>query len=200
MTLYIIGLLSLLIADKTKIVSGGESVNIPNALTAVRFVIIPFFAYFLYMGQFDKSLYVTAVILFLAGGITDVLDGYIARKFNMITSFGKLADPAADKLMQITALVILTMQRKIPVAVLIIIAVKEIFMGLGSILLYKQQKLVVSANWYGKMSTVVLYIAIIIAIFSETYSTIAIIIALCAALFAFVMYSLTYRKIKKHST
>nr|WP_114296580.1 CDP-diacylglycerol--glycerol-3-phosphate 3-phosphatidyltransferase [Anaerobacterium chartisolvens] len=174
--------------------------NIPNALTAVRFVIIPFFAYFLYMGQFDKSLYVTAVILFLAGGITDVLDGYIARKFNMITSFGKLADPAADKLMQITALVILTMQRKIPVAVLIIIAVKEIFMGLGSILLYKQQKLVVSANWYGKMSTVVLYIAIIIAIFSETYSTIAIIIALCAALFAFVMYSLTYRKIKKHST
>ncbi|MCX8130055.1 MAG: CDP-diacylglycerol--glycerol-3-phosphate 3-phosphatidyltransferase [Clostridia bacterium] len=172
--------------------------NIPNAITAVRFVLIPFFGYFLYMGQFDSSQYIVAVIIFLIGGFTDVLDGFIARKFNLITSFGKLADPIADKLMQITALVILTIQDKIPVVVLIIVIAKEAFMGTGSILLYRQENLVVSANWYGKLATVVFHIAIIIAIFSanKSYSDIFIAIAVCATLFAFFMYSMTYRKIK----
>lgn len=176
--------------------------NIPNAITAIRFVLIPFFGYFLYMGQFDSSQYITAVIIFIAGGITDVLDGFIARKFNLITSFGKLADPIADKLMQITALVILTMQNKIPVVVLIIVIAKEAFMGTGTILLYKQENVVVSADWYGKLATVVFHIAIIIAIFSksETYSDIFIIIAVCATLFAFFMYSMTFRKIKINTT
>lgn len=177
------------------IIIGGEPVNIPNILTAVRFVIIPVFGYFLY-----KEQYHTAVVLFLIGGLTDVSDGYIARKFNMVTSWGKLADPLADKLMQITALVLLTVQEKIPKVILIIVVAKEAFMGAGSLLLYKQKNVVVSANWYGKVATVVFYFAIIMIIFKAPYNQLFIIIAVLATLFAFFMYSLTYIiKIKDYS-
>lgn len=177
--------------------------NIPNILTAVRFILIPIFGVYLY-----KEQYFTAIILFVISGITDILDGYIARKFNMVTSFGKLADPVADKLMQITALVLLTFQDLIPVIVLIVVVSKEIFMGLGSISLYKKH-VIVSANWYGKLATVVFYIAIIMTIifkmenfnnnFSDTITTVLISIAVAAALFAFVMYVISYRKISKES-
>ncbi len=172
--------------------------NIPNILTLIRFIIIPVFGYFLYNGAYE-----TAVYLFLLGGVTDILDGYIARKFNMITSFGKLADPVADKSMQITALILLTAQGKIPPEIIIIIIAKEIFMGLGSILLYRKEHFVVSANWYGKLATVIFFLAIILTLFnekytlfSEKYSDILIVIALLVNLFAFFMYSMTYRKLR----
>ena len=165
--------------------------NIPNILTAMRFVIIPIFGYYLY-----KEQYGLAVSLFLLGGLTDILDGYIARKFNLITSFGKLADPLADKLMLITALVLLAGQGKIPAVILIIVVAKEIFMCVGTVLLYKQENLVVSANWYGKMATVVFYFAIIMIIFNVRYANVFIGIAVISTLFAFFMYSLSFRKIK----
>lgn len=165
--------------------------NIPNILTAARFVLIPVFAYYLLEKQ-----YVVAAVLFLLGGLTDVMDGHIARKYNLITSFGKLADPLADKLMQITALVILTVQGMIPVLILAIVAVKEAFMATGSILLYKQDNYVVSANWYGKLATVVFYFAIIMIIFNAPYSTVFISIAVLSTLFAFFMYVRAFQHIK----
>lgn len=166
--------------------------NAPNILTAMRFVLIPIFAYYLIAGQ-----YYIAVFIFLLGGLTDVLDGYIARKFNLITSWGKLADPLADKLMQITALVILTVTKGlIPPGLLAIVVAKEIFMGIGSLLLYKQKNYVVSANWYGKLATVVFYFAIIMIIFKTPYSSVYIWVAVIATLFAFSMYVGTFRKIK----
>lgn len=173
--------------------------NIPNILTLIRFVLIPVFGYYLYIGEF----YV-AVALFLAGGLTDVLDGLIARRFNMVTSLGKLADPLADKLMQITALVLLTIQHRIPILVILIVIAKEGLMGAGSVLLLKRRNYVVSANWYGKMATVVFYIAIVASIvneqfniFSEMFSNIFIGIAVLATLFAFLMYYLSFIRINK---
>lgn len=168
--------------------------NIPNILTVIRLLIIPVFGYYLFKGP---GYYTFAVFLFLLAGLTDILDGYIARKFNMVTSWGKLADPVADKLMQITALIILTIQQKIPTVILIIVIAKEAFMGLGSILLYKKENFVVSANWYGKMATVVFYFAIIMIIFNEPFSNVFIVVAVLATLFAFVMYSRTYRSIRR---
>ena len=165
--------------------------NVPNILTAIRFVLIPIFAYYLITGS-----YYMAVFLFLLGGLTDVLDGFIARKFNLITSWGKLADPLADKLMQITALVILTIKGFIPRELLAIVIAKEIFMAIGSILLYKQKNYVVSANWYGKMATVVFYFAIIMIIFKAPFSSIYIWAAVIATLFAFVMCVRTFQTIK----
>lgn len=179
--------------------------NIPNILTCMRFLITPIFGYFLY----NQSYYIAAS-LFVLGGITDILDGYIARRFNLITSFGKLADPLADKLMQITALVLLTIQSRIPAVILIIVLAKEAFMGVGSILLYKKENFVVSANRYGKLATVVFFIAIMFILFGARYSElfgisysrlsdILIFIAVLANLFAFFMYSITYRQIRNIS-
>ena len=166
--------------------------NAPNILTAMRFALIPIFAYYLIAGE-----YYIAVFVFLLGGLTDVLDGYIARKFNLITSWGKLADPLADKLMQITALVILTIIKGlIPPELLAIVVAKEIFMGIGSILLYRQKKYVVSANWYGKLATVVFYFAIVMIIFRAPYSSVYIWAAVIATLFAFFMYVRTFQSIK----
>ena len=177
--------------------------NIPNILTILRFLLIPAFAYFLSVRN-----YVVAVLLFLAGGLTDVLDGYIARKFNLITSWGKIADPMADKLMQITAVVILSaVLRIIPIELVLVILAKEILMGLGALALYRQKKYVVSANWYGKMTTVIFYLAIVMLIFDEPFgrwtllgvavNQLVFILAVIATLFAFFMYFRSYLRIKQ---
>lgn len=168
--------------------------NIPNLLTVLRFILIPLFGYNLYIGN-----YYVAVALFLFGGITDVLDGYIARKYNLITPWGKVADPLADKLMQITALVMLTLQSKIPAMILIIVVAKEAFMVAGGIFLYKKDNFVVSANWYGKAATVIFYLAIIMAIFNVPFSKFFVTFAVLFTLFAFFMYSLDFRKIRNDS-
>ncbi len=179
--------------------------NIPNILTALRFIIIPVFAYYLITRH-----YIIAVILFLAGGLTDILDGYIARRLNLVTSWGKIADPLADKLIQITALVILSLVLKVvPVELLLIIMAKELLMGIGALVLYKQNHFVVSANWYGKMATVVFYLAIVMLLFDDPFGRWSIfglpfnllffIAAVIVALFAFFMYASAYLKIKRQN-
>lgn len=171
--------------------------NIPNILTAIRFMLIPVFGYYLLEGQ-----YKVAVLLFLLGGLTDVLDGYIARKFNMITPWGKLADPLADKLMQLTATVLLIIQKKIPLAILFVVTAKELLMGAGSIFLYKKKNYVVSSDWYGKMATVIFYFAIVMIIlfnFNSPVNEILIWAAVISTLFAFVMYFKSFIKMNKKS-
>lgn len=174
--------------------------NIPNILTVIRFILVPVFGYYLFKEQF-----VVAVILFVGACITDILDGVIARKYNLITSFGKLADPLADKLMQLTALTILSIQEIIPLPVLIIVLAKEIFMVAGSILIYKKVNFVVQANWYGKMTTVIFSLAIVMTIvlqsgrmlnaYTEVLIKIFVFIAVFSTLFSFFMYSMEFRKI-----
>lgn len=131
---------------------------IPNILTTVRLVIIPFFAYFLLE---DENFWLAAG-LFLLSGITDVVDGWIARHFNMITDVGSVYDPLVDKLMQITSVVCLALKEIIPVWVICIIAAKEVTMIVVGIVLYIK-KIVVHSNWYGKAATVLFY-AVILAL------------------------------------
>ncbi len=178
-------------------------INIPNILTALRLVIVPVLGY-----SMHSERYTLAMILFALGGITDVVDGYIARKFNMITKWGKFFDPLADKLMQITALTFLVIKDFIPIVVLIIVVLKELLMLIGGILLYTKGKTVIGANWYGKLATVIFYFAIIATIIlrieslSNSYTTIAINIALGLAvvctLFALVRYIIIYLKFSKN--
>lgn len=170
--------------------------NVPNLLTTLRFLIIPVFGFYLF-----REHYITAVLLFLFSGITDVLDGYIARKYDMVTSWGKLADPIADKLVQITALVLLVVNNKMPGIVLVIIGAKEMLMLVGSITLYKKDNFIVSANWYGKMATVVFYIAVGFLILFRCngyYANILISIMVGSTIFALIMYYIqTYRAVRK---
>lgn len=174
--------------------------NIPNILTVIRFLLVPVFGYYLYSGH-----YVAAIIVFVTACITDILDGVIARKYNLITSFGKLADPLADKVLQLTALTILSVQKIIPLPVLIIVLAKELFMIAGSILIYKKVNFVVQANWYGKMTTVIFSFAIVMTIilhstrsinaYANALINVFVFIAVFSTLFSFFMYSMEFRKL-----
>lgn len=139
--------------------------NIPNLLTIVRFFLIPFIVYYILTGQ-----YIAGFIILTASGLTDILDGCIARKFNFITNFGKLIDPLADKATQISVLASLTFKGIVPLWILMIVFIKEFVMVSGASFLFGK-KLVVSSRWYGKLATVLFYIAIVCSLFIEYWNT-----------------------------
>ncbi len=160
---------------------------IPNILTVIRFCFIPFIII-----SIVKDNYTVALILFTISSITDILDGYIARKYNMISDFGKLMDPLADKCTQLSVLLTLAIKGIIPYWVIIILILKEIIMISGASFLYGKQ-LVVSSRWYGKLSTVLLFIAVvnsfIINIYNlPEYDIYIYALAIVFAIFSLIMY------------
>ena len=138
---------------------------IPNALTIVRFLLIPFIVYFIITTQ-----YIAGFVMLTFSGLTDILDGFIARKFNFITNFGKLIDPLADKATQVSVLASLTFKGIVPLWILLIVFLKEFIMVSGASFLYGK-KLVVSSRWYGKLATVLFYVAIVASLFIEYWNT-----------------------------
>lgn len=139
--------------------------HVPNILTIIRFFLIPIIISYLLEGN-----YIAAFIFLTISGLTDVLDGFIARKFNFITNFGKLIDPLADKATQISVLTVLTIQNVIPSWILIIVIVKEFALIAGASFLYGKE-FVVSSKWYGKLSTVLFYVAIVSSFFISQFNT-----------------------------
>lgn len=171
--------------------------HVPNILTAIRLLLIPVIFYF----AFNEN-YIFAVIFLTLSGITDVLDGYIARKFNFITDFGTLFDPLADKLTQMSTLIVLVIQDVIPLWILIIVIIKELLMISGAAFLYDKNT-VIGSRWYGKAATVVFYIAILISMLNKqfslnyTFDMYLYYIALALTIFALIMYFKTFSKVKK---
>lgn len=141
--------------------------HIPNALTILRFILIPFIVYYIVKDQ-----YIEAFIFLTISGLTDVLDGCIARKFNFITNFGKLIDPLADKTTQIAILVTLSLKDIIPMWILVIVFLKEFAMISGASFLYGKE-LVVSSKWFGKLATVLFYLAIVSSFAIKYYNSLA---------------------------
>ena len=133
--------------------------HIPNILTVARFFLIPIILIFIFTNN-----YIIAIIFLTISGLTDVLDGFIARKFDLITNFGKLIDPFADKLTLISVLTALTIKQIVPIWILVIVVLKEFLMISGASFLYGKE-LVVSSRWYGKLSTVLFYLAIVSSLF-----------------------------------
>ena len=146
--------------------------HVPNILTMCRFVLIPFI-----FGSIVNNQYVAAFVFLTLSGITDILDGFIARKFNLITNFGKLIDPLADKATQISTLIALLFAGIIP----------------GASFLYGK-KLVVSSRWYGKLATVMFYVAIVASLITNNFNLAFHIdiyiyyVALALTIFALIMY------------
>lgn len=134
---------------------------VPNALTVLRFLLIPIIVIACVQGQ-----YILAIAVLSISGLTDILDGTIARKYNYITDFGKLMDPLADKATQISLLTTLFIKGAIPIWILAIVVLKEFCMVLGASFLYGKE-LVVSSKWYGKLATVLFYVAMVISLFLE---------------------------------
>jgi len=102
-----------------------------------------------------------AMCIFLAAGFTDFLDGYIARRFHMITELGTVLDPLADKLMLLTVLTTLYVSGTLPVWVVVVIALKELFMILaGTFLYFRKSRFVIPSNYFGKAATALMFPAI----------------------------------------
>ena len=177
-----------------------KKMNIPNMLTIFRFFLIPIFALFFFSDMENNLIY--AFIVFFIAGVTDILDGYIARKFDLVTEIGKLLDPLADKFMLISVLICLTSTDLIPIWILIVIIIKELIMVFGAIYLYYSHvKIVIPSNRYGKNATVIFYLGICFVLLDlNVYlSKITLYFAVALALIAFVNYFKIAKHTKKHS-
>ena len=165
--------------------------HVPNILTIIRFLLIPFIIFYIFMGN-----YILAFAFFTISGITDIADGFIARKFNLISNFGKLMDPLADKLTQISTLTSLVLTNIIPIWILIIVLLKEFIMIVGASFLYGKD-VVVYSRWYGKLATVLFYVAIVFSLLTKQFALTGIwnqldfilyCLALITTVFALIMY------------
>lgn len=175
--------------------------NLPNCITVFRMVLIGVYYYFFQAGN-----YLVALITYVVAALSDLLDGYLARKWNQITAFGKLFDPLADKLLLIVALLCFTMKGFLPWFILIFVLAKEGIMIIAGAVLYKKN-VVVYAKKFGKYATLVFNVAVILTFalpfmdaksqFYKTMHGIVIglfVVAIALALCAFVQYAHSFWK------
>jgi cardiolipin synthase len=160
--------------------------NIPNFLTIIRLFLVPVFVMVFFSGTQNAT--IISVSIFLAAGFTDVLDGYIARKYNMVTKWGTVLDPFADKLMSITVLISFAIKNIIPAWVLYVIGIKELLMIIGGAVLFKKGTCV-PAKIYGKITTVLFYISIFVLEFVNNEVGLALIyMTMISTIFSFFKY------------
>ena len=133
--------------------------NIPNALSVVRMALIPVFMV-LYLLRVDTW----AFAVLLVSGLTDAVDGFVARRFDMITDCGKLLDPLSDKLTQVAVVVCLTTRYTELLPLTVLCFVKELSQAIGGILLLKKNVQAQGARWFGKVSTVLFYATMLVIV------------------------------------
>lgn len=180
-----------------RILKKEQVITLPNLLSMVRLLLIPVIVY-LYC---FKKMYSFAVLFILISGITDVADGIIARKFNMVSDFGKILDPIADKLTQITVIFCIA-TRFYAVRLLVgMFIIKEIIMMAMGMAAIKKLDSVNSAKWYGKANTVILYAAMILFILfpdmPDIVSFALVIISACSLTISLVLYVRFYYRLFK---
>lgn len=136
-----------------KKILNGRILTIPNLLSLIRILLIPLFVWY-YLKREDGT--ATAIIL-AASGLTDAMDGFIARRFNMISDFGKALDPLADKLTQLAMLCCLVLRFPRLIWLIIVLCVKEIILACIQLLLIKRTDVVQGSAWHGKVTTILIY-------------------------------------------
>lgn len=175
--------------------------HIPNILTVIRLLLVPLFAY-VYFLPVDNAKTI-ALIVFIIAGITDVLDGYIARRYQLVSAVGTALDPLADKLMLLTTLTCLYISAYLPFIILAIMYLKEFTLMISGIIMYFQkEKTVVPSNIFGKLATVIFSVAIILTFLrpNDTLQIVLLYIALIFKLIAFGSYIINFMKLKKKSS
>lgn len=131
----------------------GKVLTVPNLLSALRILLIPVF-----MWSYLRRENITAtVILLAASGLTDMLDGFIARRFHMVSEFGKALDPLADKLTQLAMLCCLVLRFPRLLWLIIVLCVKESFVASTQLLVLHRTDMILGAEWHGKLTTLLLY-------------------------------------------
>ncbi len=178
--------------------------NVPNFLTILRLFMVPCFVLCFVKGSEQTMEYgvIYAAALFILAALTDILDGYIARKYNQITDFGKLADPLADKMMQVAAIACLAIYQRISAWIFYVFLIKELLMVVGSATLLKKSKFVVYSKWSGKIATVVLFLCIIVIMLSpglnKGVATIMMCVCIVFTLVALFNYLQMYLNVKEN--
>jgi len=137
--------------------------QIPNILCYIRFMLIPVFVVLYIKAEYPKE-YLRAAAVVLISGITDFLDGFIARKFDMITELGKLIDPVADKLTQASLIFVLVVKIKWMFLLLILFVVLQLFLLIAGLVMLKKNARLNGAKWFGKVSTTVFYAVMLVLV------------------------------------
>lgn len=169
-----------------------EWLAIPNLLSLLRLALIPYFIFY-YLKAETQTDYLFASFVILVSGFTDYLDGYIARKYNMITNLGKSLDPFADKVTQLAIVICLIVTWKYMWILVALFVVKELSLVLCNILLYRRGEKMDGSLWYGKVATFTFYgCALFLVAFPMMNPIIANVLMLItggALMMAFIMYS-----------
>ncbi len=162
--------------------------TVPNVLSFFRLALIPVIIW-LYIA---KGEYVLTAGLIVLSGATDVIDGFIARRFNMVSALGKALDPVADKLTQCAMLICLVFRFPLMLLPLGLLVVKELFSGITGLVIIKQSGKVYSALWHGKATTVLLYVLLLTHVLwtniPQALSEVMILATLSMMIISFILY------------
>ncbi|HIU74258.1 MAG TPA: CDP-alcohol phosphatidyltransferase family protein [Candidatus Pelethocola excrementipullorum] len=168
-----------------------ELLTIPNLMGYFRLLLIPVFLYLYCTAKSNRDYYLAAFVIVISG-ITDFLDGYVARKFNQVTEFGKALDPIADKLTQGALVLALSTRYPLMIALVVLFVIKEGFMLVMGIVFLRKGKRLDGAMWFGKVCTAILYVVMFVLILFPQLPALLVnvLILICGAamLLALVLY------------
>ena len=173
--------------------------NLPNKLTTLRVIMIPFFVFFLlWQNGENRTFRMIALALFIIASLTDLLDGKIARKYNLVTNFGKFMDPLADKLLVCSALICLIELNALPAWMVIVIISREFIIS-GFRLIASDNGVVIAASYWGKFKTTFQMVSVVLLILDiqalAFVTTICVWIALMLTIVSLVDYIYKNHKI-----
>lgn len=172
--------------------------TIPNLMGYFRIILIPIFMA-VYIGADSRADYIAAAVILGISGLTDCFDGKVARHFNMITEWGKVLDPVADKLTQAAVFISLSFRYPTMRYLVIFFVVKEMFMGIMGAVMLKKGSMMDGARWYGKLCTAVLYGAMfmLLLVVDLSYFAAGLIISICIIMnvFSFACYIVYYVRV-----
>ena len=155
--------------------------TIPNVLSIFRILLVPVFIIVVLSDAANANLY--GMLVFLLAGLTDVLDGQIARKYNCTSLLGRILDPLADKMMVASALICATIKGFIPLWISILYVFKELTQAVGGVCFYNKMKDMMPSNWLGKAASVMFYLTIFCAfMISKMGWILDVMVAICAVL------------------
>lgn len=169
-----------------------ESLNLPNLLTSLRFLLIP-----IYIGFFASGHMIPAFLVVIAAGVTDVLDGHIARRYGQTTPVGQVLDPLADKLMIIAVIVSLLIAGQISLWAAGALFLRDFVMIGSGVFAHVRGKRNVPANWMGKLTTVLLYMAIMFIFFQASFAEFFLWSVIGFSFLTTFVYAGMYRKLNR---
>lgn len=173
--------------------------NLPNKITIFRVCMIPIFLVFMLVSTIPGGRYIAAAI-FIIAALSDLVDGYIARKHNLVTNFGKFMDPLADKLLVSSALICLVELKLLPAWIVIVIIAREFIIS-GFRLIASDNGVVIAASWWGKIKTVVQMVMSIMLIinldniFINVLEQIAVYLAAVLTIISLIDYMIKNKKV-----